>query len=324
MFSRTWVGKLALQSASGEAPAQPLGEAQAEAFEQGGLGAIGAYDAAQAQLALRGGGGRQHDVGAVDGGEFLEDGARTVAEAGAALPLLEGLPQNVGKKADQDMGQHAILALMPDGSDRQLALGDAERCFGFAELDVGSPQRLGRPVLDVGAQHVTAFAVARPVVPFGPDRPVEAQPGGRGGIFDQADRIASGGARVAAEQPSDLTLGGAAIDRAAGPREPSAEASQSGLDALAEAGMHGAFLQLALGRAHQQEGLAALGAGTQLGLDPSRTWRQSRASTSCGASVFNSLLFAPIRYCRLPLCSQATVSALVMPRSITQTRCAWP
>src|SRR6266478_10161593 len=161
-----------------------------------------------------------------------------------------------------------VRALVPDRSDRQLALGDAEGCFGFAELDVGSPQRLGRPVLDVGAQHVAALAVARPVVPLGPDRPVEAQAGGQGGILDQADRITSGGARIAAQQPSDLTLGGAAIDRVACSREPSVETSQSGFDALAEARVHGAFLPLALGRAHQQEGFAALGAGTQLGLDP--------------------------------------------------------
>ena len=94
------------------------------------MGEIRADDAAEAHLAaVRGG---QHDVGALDAAEFLEDGARAVAQVGAALPLLQGLPEHVGQEADQDMGLDAVLALMPDRADRQLALVDAKGGFGLS------------------------------------------------------------------------------------------------------------------------------------------------------------------------------------------------
>src|SRR5580693_5944779 len=120
--------------------------------------------------------------------------ARTVAETGAALPLLQRLPQNVGEKAHQDVRQHAILALMPDGTDRQLALSDAKGRFRFRKLDIGPPQRLGAPVAQIGAQHVAAFAVTRPVVPFGASRPFESQASRQDLVVDETDRIARGGA----------------------------------------------------------------------------------------------------------------------------------
>jgi hypothetical protein len=99
-------------SASCDVHAEPFREAEAEAVDERGLCAIGSHDAAQAEFSLRHRRGRQHDVGAVDGSEFLEDGSRTVAEAGAALPLLEGLPQHVGEEADEDVREHAVLALI--------------------------------------------------------------------------------------------------------------------------------------------------------------------------------------------------------------------
>ena len=101
----------------------------------------------------------------------------------------------------------------PDRADRQLTLVDAEGGLGFGELDIGPPQRLGRPVGDVGAQHVAVFAVGRPFVPFGPRRPFQPQTGGDSGVCDEADRVTSGGARVAPEKAADLALGGAAILR---------------------------------------------------------------------------------------------------------------
>ena len=69
-----------------------VGEHQAEAVEQGGLSGIGADHAANAQLTTRLLGQRQDHVGALDATQLVEDGARTVAQAGAGLPLLQGLP----------------------------------------------------------------------------------------------------------------------------------------------------------------------------------------------------------------------------------------
>src|SRR5207245_10364104 len=92
-------------------------------------------------------------------------------------------------------------------------------------------------------------------------RPFEPQLGRDFGIIDETDRIARGGTRVAAEQPPDLTLGGAAIDRVLCPRDAPLQARQRWLYPLAEAGMHGLVLLLPLVRTHQQERLAAARTG---------------------------------------------------------------
>ena len=112
---------------SADSEAQPLGQAQAESIEQGGLGTIGTDDAAQAQLAIWLAGGGQDDVGALDGAEFLKNGPWAVAEAGAALPLLERLPQHVGQEADQDVRQDAVFALMPQRGGYSARIGRIER-----------------------------------------------------------------------------------------------------------------------------------------------------------------------------------------------------
>jgi hypothetical protein len=159
-FSITQVAKLAPHLVSVKRHVEPFGSPRAEVIEQRSLGAVGADDAAQPQVVLRCGCGRQDHVGAADGGEFQKDGARCVAEIGAALPLFERLPQDISEEPHQDVRQDARLALMAAWLDRQLAFVDAEGDLGFGELDVGLPQRLGGPVADVGAQHAAAFAVA--------------------------------------------------------------------------------------------------------------------------------------------------------------------
>jgi hypothetical protein len=46
--------------------------------------------------------------------EFSKDLARFVAKAGALAPLAEGFPEHIGKKANQDVGLHAVFLLVPD------------------------------------------------------------------------------------------------------------------------------------------------------------------------------------------------------------------
>src|SRR3989441_11729747 len=82
--------------------AQALREVEAEPVEEGSLGGVRAHHAAQAQLAAVL--GRQDDVCALNTPEFIEDRARTPAEARASLPLLERLPQHVGEETDEDVG----------------------------------------------------------------------------------------------------------------------------------------------------------------------------------------------------------------------------
>jgi hypothetical protein len=76
-----------------------LRKGKAEAVEQGGLRGLGAHNAANVQLTARLFGQRQDHVGALDAAQLVEDGARTVAQAGASLPLLQGLPQDIGQEA---------------------------------------------------------------------------------------------------------------------------------------------------------------------------------------------------------------------------------
>lgn len=149
--------------------------------------------------------GGQDDVVRLDADEFVEHGARGVAEARALLPHLETLPQHEGEEADQDVGLHAIGALMPDWPHAQLILVNAEVGLGLGELDVGSPQLLVAPVLDVGAQHVGAFGDSGPLVEGFAALGVQAQAGRTVGDL-QGDVEAGGRALVALEEAADLAV----------------------------------------------------------------------------------------------------------------------
>ena len=124
--------------------AHALGQDDAEAVEERGLSGVGLGDAAQADLAV--GCCRQDDVVRLNARELFEDRARGVSETGAALPHLEALPQDEGEEANEDVSLDAVLALMPDRTDVQLVLLDAEGGFGLGELDVGFPELLIAPI----------------------------------------------------------------------------------------------------------------------------------------------------------------------------------
>ena len=155
--------------------AHALGQDDAEAIEQKrpGRRRAGRRSAAGSRRALRWAERRR----AIGCGEFLEHGARGVAKAGALLPHLEALPQHEGEEADQDVGLHAIGALMPDRSHAQLILLDAEGGLGLGELDVGLPELLVAPVVDVGAQQIGAFGECGPMVESGVVIDVQAKAG---------------------------------------------------------------------------------------------------------------------------------------------------
>ena len=245
--------------------------------------------------AVAGRGRRRQSAGrhrCCDGGEFLEDGAWAVAETGAGSATAPASSTARRPGSTPGCGRARDPALMPDRPERQVALVNAESGFGFGELDVGSPQRLGRPVGDVGAQHVAAFAVARPVIPLRRALDQSSRTPPATTVVDEADRVASGGARVAPEQASDLAFGGAAVDRLLRPLDAPCRARQGGLDALAETRVHRLFLLLSLDRAHQQEGLAPSGPAQILTSTPSRTWRQSPLIGELAGNFFSSLLLA--------------------------------
>ena len=101
--------------------------------------------------------GRQDHVMRLDARKLFEDRARRISKACAALPHLEALPQHKGKKADEDMGLNAVLVLMPDRTDVELIFLDAESGLGLGELDIGLPELLIAPIVDVRAQQIGAL-----------------------------------------------------------------------------------------------------------------------------------------------------------------------
>ena len=142
--------------------AHPLRQDDTEAVKKCDLIAVGLSDAPQADLAVCRAG--QHNVVRVDACQFLENGARRVTETGALLPHLQALPQYEGEEADEDVGLNAIFALVPDRTQIQLILLDAEGDLGLRELDVRLPELLIAPIIDVRAQEIGTLREFGPVI----------------------------------------------------------------------------------------------------------------------------------------------------------------
>ncbi len=139
--------------------AHSLWQDDAETIEQGGLRRVWLGHAAQANLSVRCGrqDDGQDDVLGLNAFEFFQDDARGIAETGAALPHLQAFPQHEGKKADEDMSLHTILALVPDRAEVELVLLDTKSGFGLRELDIGLPELSIAPIVDIRAQQIGAF-----------------------------------------------------------------------------------------------------------------------------------------------------------------------
>src|ERR1700737_1643393 len=118
-------------------------------LEQNRLRGVGLRHASQAELSVRD--GRQHNIMRLNAGKLFKDGAGRISQACALLPHLQGLPEDEGEEADQDMCLDAILALMPDRTHAEFVLLDAKRRFGLRELNVGLPELLLVPISDIGA-----------------------------------------------------------------------------------------------------------------------------------------------------------------------------
>jgi hypothetical protein len=52
--------------------------------------------------------------------KFVEDGARAMTKTGPGLPLLQGLPQDVGEEADEDVRS---LVYPPSPGEKKSAFG---------------------------------------------------------------------------------------------------------------------------------------------------------------------------------------------------------
>ena len=103
----------------------------------------------------------QDDVYDADILKFFEDTSRFVAESGTLAQSGQCFPQHIRQEADENVCQHTVFFLVPDGSDAQVAFVNSERGLGFGQLDIGLPQFFIAPVGDVGSQQITAFAQLR-------------------------------------------------------------------------------------------------------------------------------------------------------------------
>ena len=91
----------------------------------------------------------QDDVHPADLAQLVQHAAGLITQTRCPHYLEERFPEHVGQKADQDVGQHAVVALVPDGPNTQVAFFDAKGGLCLGELDVGVPEIFGCPVCDV-------------------------------------------------------------------------------------------------------------------------------------------------------------------------------
>ncbi len=251
-------------------------------------------------------------------------GITALAEARAALPLFERLPQHVGQKADEDVGLDAVRALMPHRANAQLALLDAERRLGVGELDICPPQLVGAPIRHVGAQDIAALAPARPVVPRRLGPPLEAHASPERRVGDKLDNVAAGRSLVTFEQAPDLALEAPHVKGVPGPLHALPQPGQAVLDLPGETLVHRAFFLAPFHGADEHDGLHARGPPTMLGLDSLAHRLPVLGVGDRARPLAEFTLRVPTRYRRPLSRSHSRLSSLVMPRSITQIRWAWP
>lgn len=87
--------------------------------------------------------GRRDNIAALDLGEFFDQRSGRISQTRPVHPLGQGFPQDMGQEADKDMGQNAILLMVPDRADHQFIGGNAEGPFRLGQLDVAFPQGAG-------------------------------------------------------------------------------------------------------------------------------------------------------------------------------------
>ena len=95
---------------------------------------------------------------------------------------------------------------MPDRTDAQIGFVNAEGGLAFAELDVGFPQLLVGPVVDVAAKNVSAFTELGPIVPLRTGAPLQSESRWGGLILRQRDCVARRGAGISLQEPADLAF----------------------------------------------------------------------------------------------------------------------
>jgi hypothetical protein len=108
---------------------------------------------------------RHYDVDQTDLAQFIKHVSLFVPQPCFLRHFLHRFPEYVGEEADQNMRLDAVLLLIPDRSNAEIAFVDSERGFGLGQLDVRLPKILRRPVDDVRPQQLAAFVKAGSLAP---------------------------------------------------------------------------------------------------------------------------------------------------------------
>ena len=108
---------------------------------------------------------REHNVDQGVVRQLLEYLPRFVPQPGAFAKLRPRLPQHIGQKARQDARLDPFLFLVPDASELQIRLRDAECGLGLGELHVSTPEFFRTAVRHVVAQPITTLTESCPLPP---------------------------------------------------------------------------------------------------------------------------------------------------------------
>ena len=102
-------------------------------------------------------GGRQMHIDHLQGRHFFQHGPWCQSRGQRAQPVLERDLQAIGHEGDEDVRLDAVLVLVVNWPDRQVAFEFLEGLLDFGELDVIAPQHRRVVAFEVGSQQVSAF-----------------------------------------------------------------------------------------------------------------------------------------------------------------------
>ena len=97
-------------------------------------------------------------------GELVEERAGRIPEPGALHPTRERLPHGIRQAADEHVGPHPVLLLVPHRPDGQFVFRDPEGPLCLGELDVSLPERGRIDACEIRSQEVAAIDQLRPLV----------------------------------------------------------------------------------------------------------------------------------------------------------------
>lgn len=117
-----------------------------------GLGRRGFADCQKSAVFIFG----QNDSDDLVCGELLANGPPGGVNSGLQEPMLDGGEQMIGQHAKEDVSLCPILQMMENGPLHQWTFNVAEGVFHSSEQNIGAPNFIGRQILSISLENVTA------------------------------------------------------------------------------------------------------------------------------------------------------------------------